>query len=100
MPHEWFFRQDVESKNTHRIVEVKIFRRSNLEYRKTYVSEIDVSEIFYEAETKDLVEKFVQFPNPETVLNTQSTDTEFDLASSGLQNFSSKLAPYLKHKKW
>jgi hypothetical protein len=55
--------------------------------------------IFYEAERKDLIEKRVQFRNPETVLNTRNTYTEFDLAPSGLQHFSRKLALYLKHKK-
>jgi hypothetical protein len=87
MPHELFLRQVVETKNTHRIVEWKIFGRSNLEYRKTDISEIDVRQIFYEAERKDLVEKLVQFRNSETVLNTLSTDTEFDLTPSGLQHF-------------
>jgi hypothetical protein len=99
MPCEWFFRQDVETKNTHRIVEGKIFGRSYLEYRKIYVSGIDVREIFYEAETKDFVDKLVQFRNPETVLKTLSPDAEFDLASSGLQYFSRKLVPYIKYKK-
>jgi hypothetical protein len=80
-------------------VEGKILGRSSLEYRKTYVSEIDVREIFYEAERKDLIEKIVQFRNPETVLNIRSRDTEFYLAPSGFQHFSRKLAPYLKHKK-
>ena len=41
-----------------------------------------------------MIAKLVQFRNPETVLNTRSTDTEFDLAPSGLQHFFQETGPF------